>query len=203
VATNETRGLRVSHKEPLAAAATCIDCHTLKAGMVGFHNAGMDPCLRCHDGEQASAECATCHDESAAAARAHTTSFAAEQISELSCGGCHDEATECDGCHGGVRLPHSIEFKTYAHARAGAVNFWYEGGKTCGKCHTATRRPCQQCHGDMLGKGHGGEPWLATGHETATAQACDTCHRQFAYSATRDFCEDVCHTPAAVAASPR
>jgi len=102
-----------------------------------------------------------------------------------------------------VRLPHSIEFKTYAHARAGAVDFWYNDGKTCARCHNASRRSCQRCHGALLGKAHGAEPWLARGHQTAAAQACDTCHRQFAYTATRDFCEDVCHTAAAVAASPR
>ena len=62
VATNKTRGLKVSHKEPLAASATCIDCHALRAGIVGAHNAGMTPCLRCHDAKQASAGCGTCHD---------------------------------------------------------------------------------------------------------------------------------------------
>jgi len=204
VATNETRGLKVSHSEPLAASATCVDCHKLSAGVVGAHNAGMAPCLRCHDEKQASAECVTCHEEKAAsAARARTTSFADVQIPEVSCGGCHDEKQECDWCHGGVRLPHSLEFQMYAHARAGAVDFWYNGGNTCAPCHNASKRPCQKCHGALLGNAHGTEPWLAGGHKTAPAEACDTCHKTYAYAATRDFCKDLCHTPAAVAASPR
>lgn len=204
VQVDETRGLKVSHREPMAASATCTDCHALRSGVVSAHNAGMTPCLRCHDAKRASAECGTCHDQNAgSAARARTVSFAAVQIPEVSCGGCHNEKRDCDWCHG-LRLPHTVEFMQYAHARAGAVDFWYNGGKTCSRCHTATRRPCQQCHGGMLGKGHGtGKPWLPRGHQKASAAACDTCHAQFARQARRDFCRDVCHTPAAIAASPR
>ncbi len=205
VAMNVTRGLKISHKEPLAASATCIDCHKLGAGVVGAHNAGMTPCLRCHDANQASAKCVTCHDEkAAAAARARTASFADVQIPELSCGGCHNQKKECDSCHGGVRLPHSLEFRMYAHARAGAVDFWYNGGKTCRRCHTASTRPCQTCHGALLGRGHGtGETSMALGHQTATSASCDTCHGAMKHSAQRDFCKDVCHTAAAIANSPR
>jgi hypothetical protein len=204
LATNEARGLKISHTQPLASSAVCIDCHAMRAGVVGTHNAGMAPCLRCHDSKQASAECATCHDESTASAvRARTTSFTGEQIPDISCGGCHNEAQECDWCHG-IRLPHTREFMTYAHARAGAVDFWFNGGATCSRCHTESRRPCQRCHGSLLGGGHGeGTSWLARGHQKADVQACDTCHRKLAYAATRDFCADVCHTPAAIEASPR
>ncbi len=204
VAANEKRGLRMSHKEPLDASATCVDCHTLRAGVVSDHNAGMAPCLRCHNSKQASTECATCHDERAAsAARARTASFTDVQIPDVSCGGCHDEKRDCDWCHG-MRLPHSTEFKVYAHARAGAVDFWFNGGRTCGRCHTASRHPCQNCHEELLGHAHGtGANTLVSGHQTAEVKACDTCHRQFAYAATRDFCKDLCHTPAAIAASPR
>ena len=205
VTTNVTRGLKISHKEPLDAAATCTDCHRLNAGVVGAHNVGMAPCLRCHDAKQASAECVTCHDEKAAlAARARTVSFQDVQIPELSCDGCHNLAKECDWCHGGVRLPHSLEFKMYAHARSGAVDFWYNGGKTCGRCHTPSTRPCHKCHETLLGHAHGtGKTWLASGHQKATAKSCDTCHREFAYTATRDFCKNLCHTPVAIANSPR
>jgi len=172
--------------------------------VVSGHNAGMDACLRCHNGEQASADCTMCHDEGvASAAQAQATTLADVQIPDVSCSGCHDQAEECDWCHGGVRLPHSVEFKMYAHARAGAVDLWYESGKTCAPCHNASRRPCQQCHGVLLGTGHGGGSWMAQTHQTAAEASCDSCHGQLAYAATRDFCKDVCHTPAAEAASPR
>lgn len=205
VVIDHTRGLKISHKEPLSASATCLDCHALSGGIVATHNAGMTPCLRCHDGKRASAACGTCHDEkasSAARSRA-TTSFADVQIPNLSCGGCHDEKKECDSCHG-IRMPHSTEFTTYAHARAAAVDFWYNGGKTCARCHAASRHPCQRCHSALLGKAHGiGTTSAAIAHKTATNSACDTCHSQYAYLGTRDFCKDLCHAPAAIAGSPR
>jgi hypothetical protein len=203
VSTDQARGLKMSHREPLAASATCLDCHTFRTGVVAGHNAGMAPCLRCHGSKKASAACATCHDEKAAtAARVRTASFSGVQIPEVSCGGCHDEKKQCDWCHG-VRLPHTLEFMTYAHSRAGAVDFWYNGGKTCGRCHTATRRPCQKCHSKIMGRAHGTGSALARTHRRATSQACNTCHLQWAYAKSRDFCRDLCHSPAAVAASPR
>jgi len=203
IATSKTRGLKVSHKEPLAASATCLDCHAMNAGVVGTYNAGMGPCLRCHDGKKASATCATCHDQKVAtAARVRTTSFAIEQIPEVTCGGCHDEKKQCDTCHG-IRMPHTKVFMAYAHARAGAVDYWYNGGKTCGRCHTATRNPCTKCHSTLMGHAHGVGSGLAAAHKRAAETSCNTCHGQYAYVRSRDFCKDLCHSPEAIAASPR
>lgn len=195
------RGLIMSHAEPLAASALCLDCHTPQDGIVASHNAGMNPCIRCHDAKTASSECVTCHDRSAAtAARASTTQFAREQVTEIRCGGCHNERRECDSCHG-TRMPHTLEFKAYAHSRAAAVDIWYGDGKACSKCHTPMRRPCQKCHGSMIGKAHAAT--FAGPHREGTSAGCDTCHQRMAYSRQRDFCRDVCHTPAAVEGSPR
>ena len=151
--TNAERGLKMSHAEPLAASASCIDCHTMRNGIVSVHNAGMKPCLRCHDDVKASSACTTCHEGTvAAAARARTTSFQSVQISEVTCGGCHNEKRDCDTCHG-IRMPHTTKFMAGAHARAAAVDIWYNGGATCRRCHTATRRPCTKCHSLVDGKG--------------------------------------------------
>jgi len=199
--TNAQTGIRMSHVEPLAASATCIDCHQMRDGVVSSHNAGMNPCLRCHDSKIASAACVTCHDKkAAAAARARTTSFQDVQVPEVKCGGCHNEKTECDSCHG-TRLPHTKQFMAGAHARAGAVNFWYEGGKTCARCHSAVRRPCTKCHTELLGKAHG--PSMAASHRTGNSAACNACHQRFAPVESRDFCRDVCHSAAAIRYSPR
>jgi len=199
--TNAERGLKVSHAEPLAASATCTDCHTMSDGIVGVHNAGMGPCLRCHDDRRASSACTTCHTGTVtAAARARTASFRGAQIREVKCSGCHDEKRDCDPCHG-VRMPHPVEFKARDHARAGAVDLWFNGGKACRRCHTASRHPCQGCHTRLMGTAHGRS--MAASHRRAASSACDTCHLQFAQFATRDFCDDVCHSPAAVAGSPR
>lgn len=198
--TDKQRGIRMSHKEPLAASATCVDCHALQAGVVSSRTVGMNPCLRCHDSKTASAACATCHDKKASAAARLLTITPEVQVPTVKCGGCHDEKKECDTCHG-TRMPHSVEFKAYAHARAGAVDLYYNGGKACGKCHTATRRPCSKCHTPLLGHGHGANN--LTTHKTAASVACNGCHQQWAYNRNRDFCKDLCHTPEAIATSPR
>lgn len=200
VTKDALRGVRMSHQEPLAAGAACLDCHALRSGVLSARGVGMNPCLRCHDSKSASAACPTCHDKKASAAARVRKVAAAVRIPDVKCGGCHDEKKQCDSCHG-VRLPHTGEFKVYAHARAGAVDIWFNGGRTCGKCHTATRSPCSKCHSAMLGSGHG--PSNAVAHQRAVASACESCHGQRAYMPGRDFCRDLCHSPAAVAASPR
>lgn len=202
---DEQRGLRMSHAEPLEASARCLDCHRLEDGIVASHNAGMNPCLRCHDAVLASAECSTCHDKQAAsAARVRTGSLASVQVVDVRCGSCHDEPRQCDPCHG-TRMPHTREFMVYAHARSAAVDFWFNDGQACAgsECHTPTRRSCSRpgCHGSLLGSGHG--TFLARAHTEASEQRCNTCHQRWAYAPNRDFCLDVCHTPAAIEYSPR
>ena len=171
--------------------------------MVSRQTVGMAVCLRCHDAVTASSDCATCHDKkTAAAARAKTTSFAKAQVADVKCGGCHNEKTECDTCHG-TRMPHTLQFKMNGHARAAAVDFWYNGGKTCtgSSCHTATRRPCSKCHTPLLGHGH--SPAMAKDHQGATSARCNLCHQNWANPRSRDFCTDLCHTAAAKQESPR
>lgn len=200
VTLNETRGLRMSHAEPLAASARCLDCHQPKDGVVGPHNAGMNPCITCHDSKQASAECSTCHDAKAsAAARARSASLAKAQVPQVKCGGCHNEKQECDSCHG-IRMPHSVEFKRFAHARAGALSLWDNDDTACGKCHTATRRPCTKCHTWLLGSGH--PDTQKQQHQVATEVGCNTCHQKTAFLPNRDFCKDLCHNPAALESTP-
>lgn len=201
VVTDEDRGLKMSHSEALDAGMRCLDCHTARGGVVATHNAGMNPCLRCHDATTASADCATCHDkQAAAAARARTTSFSTQQVGEVTCGGCHDEQRECDPCHG-IRMPHSRSFMGAAHARAGAVDYWFDASAGCVKCHTATRRPCIRCHNLWPGSGHPRS--LASEHVRGSDQSCDTCHKMLASTRSRSFCADVCHTESAMAESPR
>jgi hypothetical protein len=193
------RGLRMSHAEPLKAHATCTDCHRLRNGEVSTRGLGMAVCLRCHDSKRASGECSTCHDKKAAAAARVRKVAPAVQIKTVRCGACHNESRQCDSCHG-TRMPHSPEFMAHGHARAGAADLWFNGGRGCAKCHTATRRPCTKCHTAMLGKSHG--PALAESHKLGNAQACNSCHAERAYSTSRDFCQ-LCHSPEAVAGGPR
>lgn len=188
------RGVRTSHREPVAAGASCTDCHTLSTGVVSSVTVGMSPCLRCHDGKKESADCAVCHTKDIGAAsrsRQNPAKMTGKQLVKTpDCGGCHDQATQCDPCHGGVRMPHSELFMAYGHARQGVEDLWNNNGKTCGRCHTAKRRPCTQCHSTM--PGHPTTPWKSLHGASGSAKSCDNCHARRAVIKGRDFC-GLCH----------
>lgn len=192
--TNQVKAVKVSHKEPLEAGAQCTDCHRIRGGVIGQDTTGMAPCLRCHDNIKASAECSSCHTGDIALAitgrSEPTTETAQRLIPTPDCGGCHDQTT-CDSCHG-MRLPHSQEFMAYAHARQGVEDLWYNGGRTCAKCHNDENRPCTGCHkGKFLSHGSN---FAATHRQgSSTGIGCDNCHAEMAYRPNRNFC-GLCHS---------
>lgn len=195
--TVEARGVKVSHAEPLDAGAVCLDCHEMQSatGVVGTFTVGMAPCLRCHDGEQASAECAYCHTKDIAyAVNVNIEPQPKPLVPDKRCGSCHDQ-TACDACHG-IRMPHSAEFITSEHPRTATLDIWYNGGRTCKKCHTETRNPCTSCH-RKLGPGHPISAWprihgLGGPDVGANRAACLGCHGYLVGIQGRNFC-GVCH----------
>lgn len=193
--TSEAKAVRMSHREPLDAGAECLDCHRPRDGVVGTSTTKMQPCLRCHNDVDVSAECSYCHagDISLAVSGRSEPSTATAQalVSDPQCGGCHSQET-CDACHG-IRLPHSPEFKAYAHAREGVQDIWNNGGKTCGKCHYSGNTPCTACHKGAF-PSHGTGFRLRHGASGATGAGCDSCHGEMAYRNGRDFCVDLCHS---------
>jgi hypothetical protein len=192
--TNDRQGVRMSHTEPIEAGAQCLDCHTLNAGMVSGRTVGMSPCLRCHDGKKAKSECSSCHTKDVGFAvtpdSPPSPRRAADLIGQPDCGGCHSQK-RCDACHG-IRMPHTVEFMQHGHARQGVEDLWNNGGRTCGKCHNAQRRPCTKCHADM--PAHPTSDWR-TNHQIAQKGACLACHDQRAWMQGRDFCR-LCHDKA-------
>lgn len=190
-AVNEVRAVRMSHVEPLAEGAECLDCHRVTDGVVGVATTGMQPCLRCHDDREAPADCAYCHTGDIALAvvgrSVATTATAEVLVTEIDCGGCHTQES-CDACHG-VRLPHTPEFMSHGHARDGVEDLWYNGGRTCGKCHNGESRPCTSCH---LGAFPSHGSTFRTLHQSGTSSGCDSCHAGMAYRSGRDFC-GLCH----------
>ena len=192
ITVDKVTGVRMSHKEPLAASATCLDCHVLVEGVVSAQTVGMSTCLRCHNAVTASSACSTCHDKkTAAAARARRMLVAQAQIEDVRCGPeCHNEPKECNWCHGGVPLPHTKAFMRGAHAREGAINFWFNGGQTCGRCHTVERRTCFKCHTSLLPNAH--PVSMASDHQRAAPETCNSCHISWANPGGRNFC-GMCH----------
>jgi hypothetical protein len=191
----EDRGLLISHKEPLDAGATCMDCHEMQTttGVVAGFTVGMAPCLRCHDNEQASAACEGCHTKDIAyAVHVNFDPVPQRQVPDKRCYTCHDPAP-CDACHG-IRMPHTAEFIGIDHPLIATRDIWYNDANTCEACHTATRNPCTSCHKNRY-PGHPVTHW-PNAHGLAGPKAgvngCNGCHGYLAGVSGRNFC-GVCH----------
>ena len=176
---NEKRGVLVSHVEPLDAGMRCVDCHSLNQGLVGDGIGGMSSCVACHDNVTASATCTDCHVQDVSVAssanRPAAQSIADVQIPVPDCGGCHNMATQCDPCHGGIRLPHSQEFVERGHAREAALDYWTGDGNTCFQCHTKTRNSCGNCHRGEFWS-HGRDNYIVHRGAAPDGSSCAACH---------------------------
>lgn len=192
--------VKVAHAQPLDAGAQCSDCHVLTDGVVGRSAVGMTPCLRCHDGKQAKAECSTCHigdPTKAIVANVDTGVLAASQVPNPDCRVCHFDMTKCNNCHG-IPMPHSAEFMAYSHARQGAIDIWFNEGRTCAKCHYPGHRNCVEpgCHQVPVPSGHPNPAW-ATLHQTTPwstgpKTAC-SCHGWNPYDHNGMIYCQICH----------
>lgn len=176
-------GVRVRHADFLSAGMTCTECHE-NVGHTAVSAAGtgtMSACLRCHDGNKASAKCATCHVGDVGQAVVMERSFSKVELPKPTCGGCHGQ-TECDACHG-LRMPHPANFADpHQHARLAAF-----GGrkKLCYRCHEPN--DCNKCHVN-LDTGHASD-WITYHQRYKRSDGngyCLACHK------TKDFC-GVCH----------
>lgn len=180
VAASATRGVRMSHAEPIDAGMSCNTCHP-GVGHAPASPVPMSTCLPCHDGETASASCETCHEEDPGT----RTATAPERVFEKvrlgpveDCGGCHDQRS-CDACHG-IRMPHTVAFKEGGHARDAA----FARKRVCFRCHVESE-DCRRCHGDF--DSHG-EDFATTHRQIPWGSPCNGCHKGH----TGSFC-DRCH----------
>ena len=192
VTDNPDRALQVSHKEPLEAGAGCMDCHMLdETERIGRRTVGMSSCLRCHDEQQASAECPTCHTGDVSQAVLVSLSHRPRQtISQPDCYTCHDPGP-CDSCHG-VRLPHPERYAR-THMMDAARDIWFGGGRTCAECHTSERNSCYQrgCHFSELDYHRAEDPGFPRNHGNRPDMRCDDCHP---FAATFDDPCMMCHS---------
>lgn len=191
-------GVRMSHSQPTAAGYTCTACHPV-AGHAARKTYSMSSCLPCHDGTKASSACITCHAgdaiQSAVASAKDSTGtigsgnviYPVVDVASTNCGGCHDQAKQCDTCHG-LRMPHSDEFVASGHARYAA----FSGKQMCWKCHTQAF--CGECHMNFLSEGHASN-WATTHGATGWQGGC-SCHAARVGGLKTSFCY-LCHQPAA------
>jgi len=169
VTRNDETGVMMSHAEPLEAGYACADCHRSEEHADMAMPVGMSVCLACHDAENASAECDTCHakDTSAASGLAGERIYGTATITRTDCEGCHSMES-CDACHG-IRMPHPEEFLR-THPRYSGFHL----KELCfEQCHT--QGDCGKCHAPW----NGHEPNFRETHKRyAKDSACNTCHDQ-------------------------
>lgn len=181
--TVSRRGISMSHAEPIAAGSVCSDCHGGQGHVSESLSQGMPACLRCHDGRQASTECALCHTTGMEAVLELDKQEIGQPVrlpEKPTCGGCHSEE-KCDACHG-VRMPHPEDFsKPKNHAPIAAFE---KKERVCFRCHTPN--DCYACHRDFNSHPEG---WKAA-HKTYKRRDGDAyclwCHD------TEDYCS-ICH----------
>lgn len=197
--TTSRGGIRMSHKEVMAAGQPCTECHSAQGHHPSAFTASMSACITCHDSRTAKAECSLCHTKEPA-----SSGFAAKQTRETlgtgdivypavrasnrDCGGCHDQARQCDPCHG-LRMPHSDEFRGGGHARPAA----FTSKVVCWTCHDPQWCGNTGCHGAFDPSGtrsshgpgweqeHKGAPWgggcaCHAGRSGRTESMCYLCH---------------------------
>lgn len=192
-------GVKMSHAEPSEAGITCTSCHA-GAGHSSTRLSSMSPCIVCHDGKTASADCLTCHDTQPLASLPATGSVGEQSADATSvigsgkvvyplvevtpgrCGACHDEKRQCDTCHG-LRMPHAADFVDGGHAPVAA----FEGKQLCWRCHQAT--DCAKCHSPFTAHG---TAWKQS-HQTYPWDSGCGCHNTLGRVS---FCY-VCHSSAA------
>lgn len=175
-------GIRMSHREPLAAGIPCASCHDDVGHARAYTGRAsvMQRCLVCHDGTTAAAVCATCHVTDPGKAPIAKRLYQKTRLAEPTCGGCHDQAS-CDRCHG-LRMPHSAAFIAGGHAMPAA----FDRKPLCYRCHTPG--DCGRCHGQFEAA-HGGPAFKAEHQKFAWDSPCNTCHPNHEGS----FCYR-CHT---------
>ncbi|MDI6901755.1 MAG: hypothetical protein QMC79_08700 [Anaerosomatales bacterium] len=182
--TESPAGIRMSHREPVSAGMSCTECHRTVGHTERRSEATMSQCLPCHDAEQASADCETCHvldpltqgiasEESTKTLGSGRVVYPTVPIDRRECSGCHDEESECDTCHG-LRMPHSEEFIEGDHASAAA----FERKELCYRCHEVWE--CNSCHRNFDAHGLN---WKYEHRASAWDAGC-TCHQ---FRSDRDY----------------
>ncbi|MCL2491934.1 MAG: hypothetical protein FWE87_04200, partial [Coriobacteriia bacterium] len=126
-------------------------CHFFSvAQSAAVEQHGMQVCIQCHDGSQASNECKTCHVNpptvvgTTMPSPQNARALVSQNAARNACYRCHDPGP-CDSCHGGFRMPHPEGFGGPPHAEI----VQQRGVTACNPCHQANSPvspPCLDCH---------------------------------------------------------
>lgn len=135
--------VKIAHAQPLKAGMKCVECHAFaKSAASQIGDTGMQSCLVCHNDQQESASCSTCHVNDPAAPQ--NLKPGPENAKNLYAGGvdcytCHNPSP-CDSCHG-IRMPHPGGSEGYLNFHAADAR---SNRSRCYKCHDI--ESCRSCH---------------------------------------------------------
>ncbi|MBE0448647.1 MAG: NapC/NirT family cytochrome c [Actinobacteria bacterium] len=177
------RVVKMKHREPVEAGFKCLDCHFSKNL---FHvekrrldRFGMSRCVNCHNQENASAECSTCHTGAGdIPISVNRDDYPMVNLPDkISCNSCHS-ANACLKCHS-LQLPHAQKWKAGGHALEAFVS-----KKLCWECHA--QPDCQGCHAEAPPHG---DDWVKEHGSISkmTSSSCSNCHK------VEEFCLK-CHS---------
>lgn len=159
----------------------CSVCHgdsTTEAAIAGGDLPPMRTCFQCHDGDQLTQDCETCHqlNRHLRKPRFHTGQWQTQHKKmaydeSYKCGLCHQQS-ECQQCHSTWKpQSHTLRFKRSTHGRMAVKD-----RRSCATCHETDF--CENCHSQpppdhtlsFVAGGHGQAARIRT-------RSCLTCHR--------------------------
>ncbi len=161
----------------------CVRCHgsTPRAeNLASVEFPTMETCLGCHDGDEAPADCSTCHARIRRGERPPSHDGLWEQrhgrrtdLREAVCRTCHPGPDACRTCHRTEKpRSHTLGWKDRSHGLEARHD-----RDTCRACHTATF--CSDCHREAPRSHAPRNGWLASGHRiqgAADTESCRVCH---------------------------
>lgn len=179
-----SRGIRISHKEPLKEGYSCLSCHSDKVVIHGPEQRlarGIKAiCSSCHEQNKVKADCGTCHINSGGRKRLELAKYPKVNLPDpTSCRGCHKTEERCLTCHK-IELPHSVKWREGGHAQQGLMN---KG--LCRECHVGA--DCERCHFTWSQNPHSNN-WgrLHPIRYRNNSKSCQRCHE------VPKFCQ-ICH----------
>ncbi|PLX42774.1 MAG: hypothetical protein C0608_01540 [Deltaproteobacteria bacterium] len=137
----------------------------------------METCQKCHNGDDAPADCSTCHTkiEQGEKPMSHTALWAKSHsmADEASCAYCHEGQDPCMECHRTTKpSSHTAGWKLRGHGLEATLD-----SDGCSECHVATY--CSDCHANAPRNHRPLNGWLANGHGiegSIDSDGCFVCH---------------------------
>lgn len=184
-----TSGYRIliDHAEHARRNGSCVSCHVRTAHPLKTRGTAltlMAQCFTCHgtpSKPDAPATCGVCHPSgyelvpvSHKGADWKDGKHGAIALADVSlCGMCHKQSL-CDGCHGGITMPHPAGWTDgkVSHAAIAKAD-----PAVCKRCHAGQPDMCTMCHHAEYDPAQG--PWLkqhGTQVNRSGAAHCIECH---------------------------